>query len=229
MSTATRTTVDVWISPFVTSTGVAVTDEDVDGAGQVNLRKGDGVYVTDEGDLEIERSGKGLWMVKAYEESGVGFAEFTGLQEARKGAAAIRRTKARLRRERENAEAQAEGFKDDSDRNWFEGSGRRLADVATNLAATANSTLGVRELTWNSAVSAVVTADEALRYVGYLWNLLGEGGDYREAMAQVEAEAAKDTLRKARYAADHTRLEDACAMQASARVADGELWGFGSF
>lgn len=229
MSTATRTTDEsVRISPFVTSLGVEVTKDDVNAAGQVKLRKLPELlgYTTDEGDFTIDNEGKGLWMVtfNADEED---YFEATGLQQARKAAAAYRIALRRLDRERADLEARSRGFESASDEVDFQIKGENLTKVAAKLVASANSKLGYGDLTWSQKVNGVVEAERALHWVARLWYLLGEGMEWKQALANVRSSAEQVAMQKARYIADHARTEDLCELQAAAKVADSELWGYG--
>lgn len=232
-TSATRSTVEgITVSPFVTSRGLRVTEDDIAKAGQVKLLKADtgDHYITDEKDLTIEHFTKNRWVVIPTSEErmlSIGSADFFTLQEARKGAAAIRIARRRLAQAHADAEAQIRGFESADDEAEFTIRGENLAKVATKLVEKSLTHLDARDLTWDGKINEIVVADSALRWVWVLWADIAEGHEYKAAMARVRESAERVVLQKARYIADHNRREDVCEMQASARVAEGELWGYG--
>lgn len=233
-TSAIRSTVEgIEVTPFVTSTGLHVNQDDIDTAGQVKLVKveGDSVYYrTDENDLTIERFGRMWTVIDANTldgNDGWGSADFFTLQEARKGAAAIRVANRRLRKEQADFDSRQRGFESSEDEARFTVYGENLANVATKLAATANAQLGLRDLRYEDEINKMHVADKALQYVWMLWNALEAGTEYKAAMASVQENAQRRVLSMARYAADRARRDDLCELGACARVAEGELWGYG--
>lgn len=231
MSTATRTTVHVEISSFVTAQGLHCTKEDIAGAESAKVRPADDGsmydYLTDEGHFGIVRDSDGFWGVHHVEAGDEFEAEFRTFQEARRAIAALRRMYRRFEKESADTEARSRGFESAEDEARFQVYGENLTATATKLVAQAHTHLDARDLTWDQKINEVLVADDALRYVWMLWNQLEAGVEYKEAMQAVRDAGQRQVMSKARYAASNARREDLAELQAAARVAEGELWGYG--